>query len=140
MRLRRFQVPGNLSQTIDAFLRLRFGLGQRFFGIRQLLIQRGTILEPTIFVIQHSSDHAPDDEEKARRSRRLEFANEITNLAYRNGIPIAAGSDNMSAEDDDLHDAVARLRKLRESGAPLQPGLAQLTALVNDRLAASGPI
>ncbi len=77
--------------------------------------EHDTILEPTIFVIQHSSDHAPNDEEKARRSRRLEFANEITNLAYRNGVPIAAGSDNMIAEDDELPTIHEELRLLVEN-------------------------
>lgn len=45
-----------------------------------------------------------------------------------------------SADDTDLHDAVSKLRKLRSSGAPMQPGIAQLAEMVKDRLSAVGPI
>lgn len=45
-----------------------------------------------------------------------------------------------SADDTDLHDAVAKIRKLRSSGASIKPGIARLTEMVNDRLAAVGPI
>lgn len=40
-----------------------------------------------------------------------------------------------SVADDDLHDAVHRLRALRAQGGSLQAGLAQLNTLVDDRLA-----
>ena len=73
---------------------------------------RGTILDATIFVIQHSSDHAPEGEEKKRRSQRLEFANEITSAAYRSGVLIAAGSDNMIDKDKEfpmIHDELRLL-------------------------------
>ncbi len=45
-----------------------------------------------------------------------------------------------SADDNDLNDAVSRLRALRERGAPVQPGIAQLSEMVQSRLAAGGPI
>jgi imidazolonepropionase-like amidohydrolase len=73
---------------------------------------RGTILDATIFVIQYSSDHAPSGEEQKRRAQRLKFANEITNAAYRSGVLIAAGSDNMIDTDQELpviHDELGLL-------------------------------
>ena len=45
-----------------------------------------------------------------------------------------------SVEDDDLTDAISRLKALRQKGAPLQPGLTHLSDLVNSRLAAGGPL
>lgn len=45
-----------------------------------------------------------------------------------------------SAKDTDLHDAVARLRKMRSSGASIKPEILQLAEMVQNRLAAVGPI
>lgn len=45
-----------------------------------------------------------------------------------------------SAQDDEMHDAVARLRKARSTGTLTPPDVAQLTAMVQDRLASAGPI
>ncbi|MGI9265389.1 MAG: amidohydrolase family protein, partial [Gammaproteobacteria bacterium] len=57
--------------------------------------QRGTILDATLYVIQYSRDYAPNEKDREARTQRLIFANEITHLAYRSGILIAAGSDQM---------------------------------------------
>lgn len=44
------------------------------------------------------------------------------------------------AQDTDLHDAVSKLQLARSNGNSITPELGQVTAMVQDRLAARGPI
>ena len=98
-----WEVADQVPSAFGPHRRLEFERGAssrpEFAPLFEEMRNRGTILDATIFVIQHSSDHAPKGEGKKRRTQRLEFANEITRAAYRSGVLIAAGSDNMIDKD-----------------------------------------
>ncbi|MEY1556554.1 response regulator [Yoonia sp. R2331] len=81
---------------------------------------------------------------------RIAFHDDLSHVAEVLRTPATDGSIDYvtqflggvarSADDSDLHDAVHRLKTLRQKGAPLQQGLSQLTDLVESRLAAGGPL
>lgn len=81
---------------------------------------------------------------------KLAFHDDLTHVAEVLRTPQTDGSIDYvtqflggvarSVEDDDLSEAVIELKTLRSQGAPVQPGVVQLTNLVQRRLSAGGPI
>jgi len=121
------QVPTAFGPHRQMRFKKGAALRSEFTSLFDEMRQRGTILDATLYVIQHSRDHAPNENDREARTQRLEFANEITNLAYRSGVLIAAGSDQMIEKGKALpviHDELGLLVK----NAGLSPAAALRSA------------
>jgi imidazolonepropionase-like amidohydrolase len=129
-----WEVSEKVPAAFGPHRQMRFEKGaalrSEFASLLDEMRQRGTILDATLYVIQHSRDHAPNETDREGRTQRLEFANEITNLAYRSGVLIAAGSDEMIEKGKTLpviHDELGLL--VRNAGLSPAAALRSATSI-----------